>query len=149
MTDQTFVTMAELVAEGFGASVHAGPSIDTLGAQLGDDVVLDDLGRQCVSRDRARRLFAERASQQQAAPAREATAPGATNDLHAGLRARRERQLALRREHPELSAYEVAALDSGDVDDRLASAGRTFDELMAANRRGVAGVMHRFTPQKG
>jgi hypothetical protein len=35
-------------------------AVDGLAAQLGGEVVLDDLGRRCVSRDMARRLFAER-----------------------------------------------------------------------------------------
>jgi hypothetical protein len=59
------VTLAELAAEGFG---YGNPyvksprdAIRELAAQLGAAVVADDLGRQCVTRDRARTLFAERA----------------------------------------------------------------------------------------
>ena len=37
-------------------------AIDALTARLDGDVVLDDLGRRCVTRDVARRLFAERAA---------------------------------------------------------------------------------------
>lgn len=59
----SMIPLSHLVTEGFGASVHGGPTVHHLAAQLGDDVVLDDLGRQCVSRDRARCLFTERAEQ--------------------------------------------------------------------------------------
>jgi hypothetical protein len=59
------VPLAELAGEGFG---WGGPfvktprgAIDVLAAQLDGEVVLDDLGRRCVSRETARRLFAERA----------------------------------------------------------------------------------------
>jgi hypothetical protein len=58
-------TLAELAAEGFG---YGSPfvnspkdAVDALERQLDGVVVLDDLGRRCVTRDRARGLFAERA----------------------------------------------------------------------------------------
>jgi hypothetical protein len=60
------VTLAELAAEGFGPwdSPYTKSSrdvIEALARQLDGEVVLDDLGRRCVSRETARRLFAERA----------------------------------------------------------------------------------------
>jgi hypothetical protein len=66
------------------------------------------------------------------------------------MAARAEQQRELLRQHPEMPAWQLMALSSGGNDDRLDRAGRTFDELMAAHLRGVAGVMHRFNPtQRG
>jgi hypothetical protein len=154
MTDQPLVTLAELVAEGFGASVHSGPTIHHLAAQLGDDVVLDDLGRQCVSRDTARRLFTERAAQQerQRAQRTQPTEAQTYQDaVRRGIAARKARQRELLRENPQLSAREVMALAAGDPDSDLERAGRRTDELLTASRRGLAGFAHHFSPnhQKG
>jgi hypothetical protein len=60
------VALAELAAEGFGpwdSPYTKGPRdvIEALAAQLDGEVVDDDLGRRCVSRETALRLFAERA----------------------------------------------------------------------------------------
>jgi hypothetical protein len=59
------VPLAELAVEGFG---YGGPYVvtpkdaaDVLARDLGDEVTLDDIGRRCVSREVARRLFTERA----------------------------------------------------------------------------------------
>ena len=58
------VPLAQLAAEGFGYDgLHVRAPrevVDALAAQLDGEVVLDDLGRRCVSRETARRLFAER-----------------------------------------------------------------------------------------
>jgi hypothetical protein len=60
------VPLSALAAEGFGwdGPLVATPlaAIVALTAQLGGEVVLDDLGRRCASRETARRLFAERAA---------------------------------------------------------------------------------------
>ena len=59
------VTLVELAAEGFGDGPYVTTlkdAADVLAARLGDRVTLDDLGRRCVSREVARRLFAERAA---------------------------------------------------------------------------------------
>jgi hypothetical protein len=61
------VLLSELAAEGFG---HDGGAyvrtprnaVDALAAQLDGQVVLDDIGRRCVTREVARRLFADRAA---------------------------------------------------------------------------------------
>jgi hypothetical protein len=57
--------LAELAAEGFGydgAYVRTPrDAIDALAARLDGVILLDDLGRRCVSREVARRLFADRA----------------------------------------------------------------------------------------
>jgi hypothetical protein len=59
------VTLAELASEGFGYGNQYVQSprdaIRVLAGQFAGDVVVDDLGRQCVTHDRARTLFAERA----------------------------------------------------------------------------------------
>jgi hypothetical protein len=62
------VPLAELAGEGFG--YDGGPyvrtprdAVDALAAQLDGEVVSDDLGRRCVSREVARGLFAEREEQ--------------------------------------------------------------------------------------
>jgi hypothetical protein len=66
LTDPTeLVPLAQLCAEGFGYGhplvVTPRDAVDALAAQLDGEVVLDDLGRRCVSRQVARRLFTERA----------------------------------------------------------------------------------------
>jgi hypothetical protein len=62
------VTLAELAAEGFGyGSVYVKTprdAIEELAGQLDGEVVLDDIGRRCVSRDAARCLIAEREAQE-------------------------------------------------------------------------------------
>jgi len=60
------VTLAELAAEGFGpwdSPYTKGPRdvIEALARQLDGVVVLDDIGRRCVTRETARALFAGRA----------------------------------------------------------------------------------------
>jgi hypothetical protein len=59
------VPLAQLSVEGFGYGhplvVTPRDALDALAAQLDGEVVLDDLGRRCVSREVARRLFSERA----------------------------------------------------------------------------------------
>ena len=69
---ETPVTLAELVAEGFGANLYHGPTIDGLADQLaarGVQVVRDNVGRRCVSRKDANALIAERAEAQERAAA--------------------------------------------------------------------------------
>jgi hypothetical protein len=63
------VPLAELAAEGFG---YGSPfvttprdAVDALAAELGGQATLDNIGRQCVTRDVARRLFTERADAEQ------------------------------------------------------------------------------------
>jgi hypothetical protein len=58
------IPLAELAAEGFG---YGSPfvttlrdAVDALAAELGDQATLDDIGRRCVTRETARRLFDER-----------------------------------------------------------------------------------------
>jgi len=53
------VTLAELIMEGLGRSAY------DLQKRLGDEVMTDDIGRDAVTRDTARRLFAERKALQQ------------------------------------------------------------------------------------
>lgn len=58
------VPLGALAAEGLGWGEHTRTpkdAVDTLARRLGELVVLDDIGRRCVSRDTARALFAERA----------------------------------------------------------------------------------------
>ena len=59
------VPLAELASEGFGWGGQfvktPRDAVDALALQLDGVVVLDDLGRRCVSREAARRLFSERA----------------------------------------------------------------------------------------
>jgi len=49
------ITLAELAAEGFANS-----NIQQLAKQLGDELTTDDIGRHCVTRAVAKRLFTER-----------------------------------------------------------------------------------------
>ncbi|CAN5150025.1 hypothetical protein BH09ACT8_BH09ACT8_59100 [soil metagenome] len=62
----SLVALAELVVEGLGQD------IGQLAQRLGDAVVLDDIGRRCVTRETARQLFTEREErlEQQRAEAR-------------------------------------------------------------------------------
>ncbi|HET6755942.1 MAG TPA: hypothetical protein VFH23_18535 [Jiangellaceae bacterium] len=59
------VPLAELAGEGFGwGGQYVSSPYDAVGElarQLDGEVVLDDLGRRCVTRSTARRLFSERA----------------------------------------------------------------------------------------
>jgi hypothetical protein len=56
------VTLAELVAEGFGETGYSFcDPLAELEERLADVVELDDIGRRCVPRPVARRMFAERA----------------------------------------------------------------------------------------
>ena len=63
--------LSELAVEGFGWGGYVTTTQDAiaaLAAELvgkGIEILLDDLGRRCVSRDTARQLFAERAADEQ------------------------------------------------------------------------------------
>ena len=62
------IPLAELVVESFGWGnpylTTPREVVDAPAAQLGGDVVIDDLGRRCVTRETARRLFAEQEAQE-------------------------------------------------------------------------------------
>jgi hypothetical protein len=63
--DPALVPLAELASEfGWDSPLITTPrdAIDVLAGRFAGEVVLDDLGRRCVSREVARRLFAERAA---------------------------------------------------------------------------------------
>lgn len=60
------IPLAELVIEGLAASV------DELARRIGDDVLLDDIGRRCTTRATARHLIAERAAAAERLRARKA-----------------------------------------------------------------------------
>jgi hypothetical protein len=67
------VPLAELAVEGFGWGPYVATprdAIDVLAGRFAGEVVSDDVGRRCVSRETARRLFAQRG--QAEAKAREA-----------------------------------------------------------------------------
>lgn len=49
----SLIPLAELVLEGLG------PDVGSLAQRFADAVVIDDVGRRCVTRDTARRLFLE------------------------------------------------------------------------------------------
>lgn len=139
-TDQ-LVTLAELVAEGFGQSMFGPPSIDHLAGQLGDAVVLDDIGRRCVTRDTARQLFTERAHQQatKAAEAAEQRARAAAETRHrmaqqAIIEARHQRQQKL--VDQGWSASEVMLADSGEHDRRMEAKGEQFEDLLMGRSSG-------------
>src|ERR1700737_4292802 len=140
-----------LVPLGLLALEH-GTNVEHLAHRLNGEVVVDDAGLRAVPCATARRLADERqqqAEQQHASmEAWRARMAELAPPTRARLRARRERQLRLRREHPEVSAYEVAALDSGGTEQQLAAAGRRHDEYVQAGRNGGVGVMHRFNPQQ-
>jgi hypothetical protein len=146
---ESLVTLVELVAEGFGDSVHGPANLQTLAAQLdarGIDIVLDDIGRRAITRQAARALFTERAEQQAAARERAAAAAvGRASQLsyadaiRRGIAARVARQRELLREYPNMPAHEVMALSNGSADRKLAAAGRRFDSYVNAANNGVDG----------
>jgi hypothetical protein len=59
------IPLAELAAEGFGYGspyiVTPQDAVDVLARQLADQVIVDDVGRRCVTREVARGMFTERA----------------------------------------------------------------------------------------
>ena len=63
------IALSALVGEGFGYDspyiTTPRDAIDALAGWLGDDVIVDDVGRRCVTRAVARRLFTERAELEQ------------------------------------------------------------------------------------
>jgi hypothetical protein len=148
MNDE-LIPLSHLVIEGFGASVRSRPSIDTLERRLtgrGMDVVIDDVGRRCVSRSDAATLFAERAEQQAAAERARAERTragdgGEVAALHRQLEARHAVQRQLIEADPSLSVY--ALLASGDTADRLDYKGRRLERLLAGKSEGF-----RFSPNQ-
>jgi hypothetical protein len=63
-TQADLIPVACLTSEGFGHSpytVTPKDAVDALAAQLGDAVVLDSVGRRCVTRATAQQLFSSRA----------------------------------------------------------------------------------------
>lgn len=136
------VTLAELVAEGFGQSMFAPPSIDYLAGQLGDAVVLDDIGRRCVTRETARQLFTERAQQQaaKAAAAAERKAHAQAEERQraahqAAIEARHQRQRELVAQG--WSAAEVMFADNGEHDRRMEAKGEQFEDLLMGRSSGA------------
>ena len=130
------VTLASLSGEGFG---YGSPfvnspkdAVDALARQLDGVVVLDDLGRRCIDRDTARRLFAERA---------------AAEERQREARQRREAELAER--HPQrpagrpaidgLSAFEVMIADEDERQKDIA--GRRMEDYMRGQSTGYTFVI--------
>lgn len=153
---ETPITLAELIAEGIGATVHGAATQETLAEYLADrgiDIEFDDIGRRAIARSDARRLFIERAEEHAAAQERAAASAADrasqlsyAEAVRRGLAARAQRHRDLMREHPELGAFAVMALDCHEHEDVLDRAGQRRDELAAATRRGGVGVMYRYTP---
>ena len=56
-----WVSLAELAVEGFGSAENLETRVRNLRRDLAGDILLDDIGRACVPRSVARRLFADRA----------------------------------------------------------------------------------------
>ena len=144
MSFTTPISLAELVAEGFASS------IDDLAARLDGSEYLDDIGRRVVDRDVARQLFTQRAAWAAADAAERAARADQPNPNIERVRAIQARQRQLRAEGAidhnatALGAMIVAENDTTDLD----RAGRRWDELVDAERRGDFGTMHRFTPQE-
>lgn len=89
---QSLVPLAELVIEGLG------PDIGYLSERLGDAVVVDDIGRQCVSRIEARNLFvarAERIREEKERLRREVEEHKAAREARARWRASRPRDMQM------------------------------------------------------
>ncbi len=153
--EPTPVTLAELVAEGFGGSVFGAPNINTLERLLtvrGIEIMLDDVGRRVVSRDVARQLFTERAQQaaeRAQAEQRRAEAAADPNSVAARVRALQARvaqRQAEGRWDPTLSAHAQMLGDEAESD--LERAGRRRDQLHDAEAHGFAGTGAMFNPQR-
>ncbi len=130
---------------------------DRLAAELAAQVVADDIGRLCVPKDTARHaIAAHNANQAAAAEAKQqqqealsAVVAAESEPLHRRIKATASRDRALRDDgRGDLSALEKMAV--GDVDDRRTRSGRVFDDVFAANRRGVVGygATYRYSPGK-
>ena len=140
----TPITLAELVAEGLGATV------DDLANRLDGRVFLDDIGRRCVDRDVARELFAERAQQQAAMVAQR-------ERLHAELAAMphvqdRVRAIAAGQQAARAagvwndSLTGIENLHAHDPSSEFARQERLSDDMHQALRRGELGVGWRIQP---
>ncbi len=151
MSDTTdLITLAELTVEGFGDGMFGGPNIDTLAEQLGDDVVLDDIGRRCCTRDTARRLFTERAEaharEQEDWAKRAAEMAAESNARHARLRAIAAAQKKLLEANPGLSA--LAVMVGAETLATLDRKGRRLDGLFAGLSEGYSLSPPRPRPAK-
>jgi len=130
-------------------------SADQLAVRFAAETLVDDLGRVCVDRPTAAALIAEHQAHQRAAAAAaeqaerdRATQPAAAAAREAEDRAaaaREARQREILAADPDLDALTLMRMTSGD-DGGLGRAGRRWDELAAAERRGDYGVMHRLPP---
>jgi hypothetical protein len=149
------IPLSHLLLEGLSQS------LDALEAEIlaaGHPIVIDYVGRRAVARDTARELIAQHQArlqaqadheaaqaEHQAAERERAERQRAAEDRARQVRAERQRQLL--RDNPGMSAIEVMLADNSDPD-RTTPAGRRFDEIIAAERRGDLGTFHRISPQR-
>jgi hypothetical protein len=146
MTDQT--VPLQLLAAEWGTTVQA--LVNELGA---DGVLTDDLEIRHTTATDARTLLAQRKSrdarQRQEDEQRRAAMAAMQQpvlDRVAALQAKQHAQ----RVNGEIDANTPAlvAMALGDPHTRLEAAGRRFDDMLNAGRRGEMGTMYRFNPEQ-
>lgn len=146
MTDMTTTAAEPVTLSAFAREFDISPA--ELLAVLADAiVVVPNIAEPLIEAHQAAKAAAAEAAQRRQAALTAAVA-AQVGPLHRRIAARAERQRAMLRQHPELNAFQVAALDAGDPDDQLSRAGRQFDELLSAAKAGVAGYMNHFNPQQ-
>lgn len=112
------IPLAELAAEGFNSEhlIH----------RLGDDVILDDIGRRCITRAAARTLFAERSEAQALHQARE-TARREDRAAHDTVPAMRARLRAIQAR--DTLGDPLADVKQSDFEESWERAAQTRDEI--------------------
>jgi hypothetical protein len=148
------IPLSALVLEGLGEGLHGPPSVETLEQRIrdaGHPVIIDYIGRRCVSRDVAKILLTEHhdqleAQRQAAEEARlEATRRGNPIVARAeALNAKHARMRAAGVLDPGTSPLAVMRL--GEHDERLDAASARMDEFLSI-APGDYGTMHRYTPK--
>ena len=124
----------------------------TLADQLGPEAVItDQLGIRHTTVIDAAQLLAERKAREEAQRQEQAAHAAAMDALQAPVLARikaiQAKQHA-QRANGDIDAGTPAfvAMTMGDPNNRLEAAGRRFDDMLGAGRRGEMGSMYRFPP---
>jgi hypothetical protein len=125
---------------------------EALAAELGDKLITDALRVRHVRVEDACALLeardAEAARHRAADEAHKAQAAQDYVAQQARLQAIQRQQTALRASDPNLDAYAVMLASDPDSNGRQGAAGRAFDEVFDAQKRGDIGVFHRISPQQ-
>jgi hypothetical protein len=122
----SWIPLSSLALEGFGHAHTIEIRINNLRHELADRVILDDLGRACISRSCARVLFEERAAKQAEQRSRdelrraEIAARNAVPEMRARIRALQQR---------ESTGDPLADMKGAELEDSWERAARTRAEI--------------------